>query len=183
MFSSQVEQRMTRAPGGGNCGGTLGGGSRAGGLAVIQDAASPAIRQLLNIDALTASRNALGASRWGCTHKPSLGLKGRRSPAPGETRGLEHTPNLRRPEGPQEPLRHPFRVHEPGAGRPIPGVSPRAGLLRPFRPRAIGCHWVRNPSVQRSSLSGDRSPRNRGFGHHEQIRPRVASVEGAGGPP
>ena len=41
----------------------------------------------------------------------------------------EHAPDLRRPEGPQEALRHPFRVLEAGRGARVPGFHPGLGSL------------------------------------------------------
>ena len=70
------------------------------------------------------------------------GPKGRSSPAPGGTRGTGARPRSRRPEGPQETLRHPFRVRA-GAGAAVrrftPGWVP--ATLRDAGGRPLGPGW------------------------------------------
>ena len=82
------------------------------------------------------------------------GQQGRRSPAPGESRGPRHQPLSGGLKGRRKRLRHPFRVLVQSAGRPIPGVSPRAGFLRPFGPpRAVTGAWGADRSLAQGACA------------------------------
>ena len=84
----------------------------------------------------TRNGDAARAPHGWIAHRDSRASAARRagrSPAPSATRGPGRKPQSRRPEGPQPTLRHPSRV-QARARAPSPGVSRRAGSLRPFGP-------------------------------------------------